>query len=318
MTHKFIRNGDKMANKGGNKINPMHSPAFVKYFKFSLIAIVFLAALFIFLTIKKSNDINYENVKFVQYEDYSDDMDVVVYETTMGTFKAVLFEKEAPDYVKYYKKLVEKGYYNDTYVFGIVTGNEDESKGDHLYFTGGAKKADGKTTDDTNTETIDPEISPNMWTFKGALGSFVGTKGILFWKKNVAGSSVMFFGNTVTSDEKREQVKKNDKIDASLKSIYNELSDKMCSYGGVPEASQQYTVFGQVCDGWETYNKILTAEVIDIDDEKYQPIDEIKFTKVYLTTWGEIKSVAEGPVDPTVADEGQEESSQENTQAKSE
>lgn len=299
-----------MANRGGKKVNPMHSPAFVKYFKFSLIAIVFLVALLIFLTFNKSDDNKYENVKFIQYEEYSDDTDVVVYETTLGTFKAVLFEKEVPNYVKYYKKLVENGYYNDSYVFGVVKGNEDENKGAHLYFSGGAKTANGETTDDTNTETIDAEISPNLWAFKGALGSFVGTDGMLFWKKNVAGSSVMFFGNSIISEEKKEEVKNQDKIDSSLKSVYNELSDKLCNYGGVPEASQQYTIFGQVCDGWETYNKILSAEVKDIDDDDYQPLDDIKFTKVYLTTWGEIKSDAEGPVDPSVA----ENNSGENTQ----
>ena len=309
-----------MSNQGSKKVNPMHSPAFVKYFKFSLIAIVFLAALFIFITFNKSDDNKYEDVEFVQYEDYADDLDVVVYETTLGTFKAVLFENEAPNYVKYYKKLVENGYYNDTYVFGIVSGNEEENKGDRLYFTGGAKTADGKTTDNTNTETINAEISPNMWTFKGALGSFVGTNGLFFWKKNVAGSSVMFFGNSVTSDKKKEEVKNTEKVDPLLKSIYKELSDKLCSYGGVPEASQQYTVFGQVCDGWETYNKILSAEVKDIDDDDYQPIDDIKFNKVYLTTWGEIKKNAEGPVDPSMSENtdkvNTEEKSSESTSQK--
>lgn len=309
-----------MSNQGSKKVNPMHSPAFIKYFKFSLIAIVFLAALFIFITFNKSDDNKYEDVEFVQYEDYADDLDVVVYETTLGTFKAVLFEHEAPNYVKYYKKLVENGYYNDTYVFGVVSGNEDENKGDRLYFTGGAKTADGETTDNTNTETINAEISPNMWTFKGALGSFVGTNGLFFWKKNVAGSSVMFFGNSVTSDKKKEEVKNTEKVDPLLKSIYKELSDKLCSYGGVPEASQQYTVFGQVCDGWETYNKILSAEVKDIDDDDYQPIDDIKFNKVYLTTWGEIKKNAEGPVDLSMSENtdkvNTEEKSSESTSQK--
>ncbi len=295
-----------MAYQGGKKVNPMHSPAFIKYFKFSLIAIVFLVSLLIFLSFNKSDDNKYENVKFVQYEDYSDDADVVVYETTLGTFKAVLFENEAPDYVKYYKKLVESGYYNDTYVFGVVTENEGDNKGNHLYFTAGAKSANGDTTDDTNTQTIDAEISPNMWAFKGSLGSFVGTDGLLFWKRNVAGSSVMFFGNSVTTDEKREQVRDNDNIDSSLKKVYDELADKFCQYGGVPEASQQYTIFGQVCDGWETYNKILSVEVRDVDDDNYQPIDDIKFTKVYLTSWGEIKRDAEGSVDPSLKDDSQE------------
>ncbi len=299
----------KMASQGNKKTNPMRSPAFVKYLKFSLIAIVFLAALLIFLTFNNSGDDNkYENVKFVQYEEYSDDLDVVVYETNLGTFKAALFEDEAPEYVKFYKNLVEDGYYNDTYVFGVVTGNEDDNKGDHLYFTGGAKSADGETTDDTNTETIDAEISSDMWTFKGALGSFVGTDGFWFWKKNVAGSSVMFFGNSITTDEKKKEVKSSEKIDESLEKVYNELSDKLCSYGGVPEAAQQYTIFGQVCDGWETYNKILNAEVKDIDSDNYQPLDDIKFAKVYLTTWGEIKSDAEGPIDPSVSSDNNENS----------
>ena len=314
------KDGDKMSSQGGKKVNPVRSPAFVKYFKFSLIAIIFLAALLIFFTFNKSDDNKYENVRFVQFEEYSDDTDVAVYETTLGTFKAVLFENEAPNYVKYYKKLIESGYYNDSYVFGVVTGNEKENKGAHLYFTGGSKTADGETTDATNTETIDAEISPDLWAFKGALGSFVGTDGLFFWKKNVAGSSVMFFGNSIISDEKKEEVKNQDNIDSSLESVYNELSDKLCNYGGVPEASQQYTIFGQVCDGWDAYNKILRAEVKDIDNDDYQPVDDIKFKKVYLTTWGKIKSNAEGPVDPNVGEDNksEENSSQENQSSKAE
>ena len=64
-------------------------------------------------------------------------------------------------------------------------------------------------------------------------------------------------------------------------------------YGGVPNYIQMYTFFGQVYDGWEVLDKINSSEIVDEDvpdsesGKNYQPAAEIKFTKVYMSTYGE-------------------------------
>ena len=109
----------------------------------------------------------------------ADDSPVVVFETNKGTFKAVLFPDEAPNYCKFFTGLVEKGYYDGTYVSMVQDG---------VYFIGGTKQADGQTTSDTDTTTIEAEYSKNLWPLKGALCAYTQEQGHLFSKKKVSNS----------------------------------------------------------------------------------------------------------------------------------
>ena len=81
----------------------------------------------------------------------ADDSPVVVFETNKGTFKAVLFPlMKHRTIAKFFTGLVEKGYYDGTYVSMVQDG---------VYFIGGTKQADGQTTSDTDTTTIEAEYS---------------------------------------------------------------------------------------------------------------------------------------------------------------
>lgn len=263
------------------KPNPMRSPAFIKMFKFSMIGILVLLAILLLYSCGQKDDVDYSKVDLIQYDEFEDDTPVAVFETNKGTYKAVLFPDETPEYYKFFTGLVKDGYYNDTYVCNVVEKN---------FFTGLTKKANGEITDDTNTTTIDTETNVNIWPFKGALLSYVGTDGVFFWKKNVAGSSVMFLGEGDFDDEEMKSV---DNANEGVKNAF-------LNYRGVPAASQEYTIFGQVCDGWEVYNSIFGVDIKNKKDEDYQPIDDIKFTKVYMSTWGKEGNM-EGTIDPKYA-----------------
>lgn len=52
--------------------------------------------------------------------------------------------------------------------------------------------------------------------------------------------------------------------------------------------SQQYTVFGQVYDGMDIYDEICGTDVAD--SETLKPREDIQFTKVYMSTYGENKN----------------------------
>ena len=63
----------------------------------------------------------------------------------------------------------------------------------------------------------------------------------------------------------------------------------------MPNYMQMYTLFGQVYDGWDTLDKIFNTKIVDEDapadkeNRNIQPVHEIKFTKVWLSTYGEHK-----------------------------
>lgn len=268
-----------------NSQRPMLKPSFINFFKFSLIAVVVLAVVFIGMAFMQNDSIDYSKSDFIQLKEPDDDEDVVVFETTEGTFKAVLYEDEAPEYVKYFKKLVKDKYFDDTYICTIVKNQEGLEAG----FLGGSKSADGTTTKESNTELTDIEISPNLLPIKGALGSLCTEKGMFTSAK--AGSIITFVNDVVNPKELKDSVKDGENVNGR-----DEVTDIFLEVGGVPNLMQQYTLFGQVFDGWETYDKISAYEIIDenkaddAENKSYQPINDIKITKAYLSTYKEEKT----------------------------
>lgn len=252
-------------------------------FKFALIIFAFYVVFSILLMGLTDGNIDYNKSDFVQLETPSDDATVVVFETTNGVFKAVLYEDEAPKYCKYFKELVEEGYFDDTYVCTILK-NEDGKQGG---FIGGSKTKDGISNDESNTKMTKIEVSENLLPIKGSLCSLV-KQGNIFTKSK-AGSVVTFL-NDVTDDEELDK----NLSDSEDKNGLSRVTDVLKKYGGVPNYLQMYTIFGQVYDGWDVYESIVNSEIVDEgesddDDKNYSPKVDIKFTKVYLSTYGEEK-----------------------------
>ncbi len=273
-----------MAEKNSSP-NPMLKPSFIKFFKISLIAVVVLAVVYIYASCGKDDSVDYSKSDFVQLTEPSIDTDVVVFETTEGTFKAVLYEDEAPEYVKYFKSLVNDKYFDGTYVCTIIKNQDGLKAG----FIGGSKTSDGTTAEDSNTEFTDLEVSQNLLPIKGAIGSLCTEEGLFTPAK--AGSVVTFMNDVVISKELKKSIKELEDSNGM-----KEVSDIFLDHGGVPNLMNQYTLFGQVFDGWEVYDKICNTEIVDEDkpdddeDKNYQPVSEIKFEKVYLSTYGKESS----------------------------
>lgn len=254
------------------------------YFKFSMIAFAVVIAVVVGMLLfgaQKETKIDYSKSEFVQYKAPDDSAPVVVFETTEGTFKAVLYEQEAPEYVKYFKDLVSSGYFDNTYVCTIL-----RSEGVTGGFIGGSKTKDGLAAEDTNTDMTDLEVSPNLLPTKGALGSL--TKQAGRFTKAKAGSVFTVMNDVVDIEELRAQ-------EAEDVNGYSRVCAIFEKYGGIPNYLQMYTLFGQVYDGWDTVDKINSARIVDEDvpddqeDKNYQPEKDIVITKAYLSTYGEQK-----------------------------
>ncbi len=251
------------------------------YFQFSLIALVFVLVFGIVYAIslkkEQKNKIDYSAAELIQFELPADDTPVVVYETDKGTFKAVLYPDEAPQYCEYFTGLVNSGYYDGTYVFAVQDG---------VYFMGGSKSSDGINDDNTDTTDYPPEKSRDLWPFYGAIAGY-GNQKSLFDTTVQAGSRDLFIGTIEFTDEIREQL--DSASDNTL--LNNAFKEK----GGVPNFSQQYTIFAQVYDGFDAYEAILRAGVVNTGDDSgnnadLRPTESLRFNKVYISTYGENKN----------------------------
>lgn len=255
-----------------NYIDQQRGKRFRTYFQFSLIAVCFVIVFAVFYACQNktgnSGKLDVDDVKIIQYDLPKEDDPVVIFETSKGTFKAVIYEDEVPEFAEYFINLVNQGYYDGTYVFAVQDG---------VYFMGGSKSTDGTDTDDTEKTTLEPEITPNLWPFKGALISY-GDKGGSFWDQKVmSGSRILFVDTMDFTDEFK------DELDSAGGN--EELVETFKEKGGIPNFVQQYTIFGQVYDGMEVYDEICGIEVTD--SEALTPTEEITFDKVYISTYGE-------------------------------
>lgn len=252
------------------------------YFQFSMIAVVFVVVFaiiyFVSTGIDRKNKIDYNSAELIQYDLPADDTPVVVYETSRGTFKAVLYEEQAPEYCEYFEKLVNDGYYDGTHVFGVQDG---------VYFMGGSKTSDGIDDDATDKTEHDPEKSKDLWPFYGSMAAY-GNRKSAFNSQIQAGSRVLFIGSIEFDEETSEQLES--------ASENKQLNDAFRNKGGVPNFSQQYTIFAQVYDGFDAYAAVLGADVVkpsESDDDNtadLRPKDDIVFEKVYMSTYGENKN----------------------------
>jgi peptidyl-prolyl cis-trans isomerase B (cyclophilin B) len=252
------------------------------YFQFSMIAIAFVLVFSVIYYIARRNDpraqIDYKTLQLIQYMQPADDTPVVIYETNLGTFKAVLFPEQAPQWCAKYTELVNSGYYDGTSVFAVQDG---------VYFMGGSKSADGTDTDDTDKTELDAELHKDLWPFYGAVIAY-GNRTSLTNPQIRSGTRSLFVGSIEFTDEIKAEL---DEYSDNVK-----LNEAFKTHGGVPNFSQQYTIFAQVYDGEDVYAKLLAAEVVRPDtggeDDKaaeadLSPKEPIRFEKVSISTYGE-------------------------------
>lgn len=217
-----------------------------------------------------------ENVRFLQYEEILPNDEVAVITTTVGTIRIRLFPDEAPKTVAHFKKLAEEGFYNDQLIFAqkenmtLITGADDE--------TGGSGKL---ATDDG--KALQPEITANLWHFSGAVSVF-GYQENRFSGKYLADSRFFILGDVKpTSDMANEMT------DCGFP---EEVVEKYKEYGGFPQFTGAYTVFGHVYDGMDVVNELTQMKTTG----DWSVLKDAKIEKIEISTYKaeEAKTAAEG------------------------
>lgn len=262
--------------KKRNYIDEKRSRQFRTYFQFSMIGLCFVLVFTLFNACQRARSgggLDPDDVDLIQYQLPGDDAPVVVFETSEGEFAAVLFPEQAPNFVDYFTGLVNSGYYDGTYVFAV---EED------VYFMGGSKASDGTNTDSTDKTQLEPELHKDLWPFKGSLMSYGDKGGTIFNRKIMSGSRILFVDSVEFTDEFMEE------LDSAGGN--NDLVETFKTKGGIPNFSQQYTIFGQVYDGMDIYDEICRVPVSD--ENTLRPTRDITINKAYMTTYGERRNDA--------------------------
>ncbi len=177
---------------------------------------------------------------------------IAIFDTSYGTFKAVLFPQYAPKTVENFVALAKQGYY-DGLLFHRIVANFVIQTGDPTGVGNGGESATGNFVKD--------EFTDDLHHYGGALG--MANAGP---DKN---TSQFYVANNTT-------VEKNTLEKMTTLGYSAAVIEGYKSFGGVPALDFRYTVFGQVYEGMDVVNKINAVEV-DKDD---RPVKDIVVNSV--------------------------------------
>lgn len=232
---------------------------------------------------KFPEEINSKDVDLIQLKTPEKGQKIATVDTTEGTFKIVLYENEAPKTVEHFIKLVNEGYYDETFVYKIAKDKD----GNGHYFHAGTKREDGVVLNKKDKEkdnfdqalydiehtSIKNETSKNLWPIKGAIiATGVDLKD--------SGTFLTAVNTAIFDDKLKSSLNKLLKDKKGNEDIVNLFLDK----GGEPTLPHTFTIFAQVYEGMDAYEKIFD---VDTDKKSGAPKEAIKINKITLSTYGE-------------------------------
>lgn len=221
--------------------------------------------------------INPEDIALIQLDaPQAGDM-IAVMHTDAGDMTYALYPDEAPQTVENFCNLAKQGYYDGSYVFRV----EPE-----IFFSAGAPNADGTVPDpDADTERIPRELSAKLWPFRGALCALT-TKANAGFFRTLTGKQQYYTGSrflVADTIEMTDEIREN-----MLSPDGNETQDLVANAflekGGIPNYSQQITVFGQLIEGYDILDAITSAELTGEENSK-RPKDDIRILSIEITEY---------------------------------
>lgn len=192
-----------------------------------------------------------EDITLYQFEEVAPkNPEYVLLETTHGTIKILLLNEAVPNASKNFAGLAKENFYKDTFIYGV-----DHESGALL---AGCPEGDGTGSETFLDEPFDVELSLDTYCFTGAVGMLPD----IDTDKN----DCKFF--IVAPQTLTEEDMKNHKAFLAPK-VYQ----KYLEVGGNPELDGFFSIFGQVVEGMDVVEKIMTVEL----DDKNSPVVPIQF-----------------------------------------
>ncbi len=216
-----------------------------------------------------------------------------------GTIKAVLFPDIAPTGVDNFKKLADKGFYKELTIHRVV---------DSFMFQGGSTNGDGTGGDAAvNGGSFGVEANDNARHFYGALcyANAGGQNSTQFYivnnkESDVIDTTIKQYDEAITEFSKRIESASSDEEKLYYQyyqSVYTETRDKLDNMnddikalynqrGGTPSLDGDYTVFGQVYEGFDVIDSISKCEVVDNGGgEVSKPVQTIVIKDITVTKY---------------------------------
>lgn len=233
------------------------------------LAILVIFTLISFFASNKKSPVDMSKAEIIQLDGPKEGQKIAIITTNLGEMRVALYPENAPKTVENFITKANSGYYNGTYIFR----NEPD-----VYFIGGSKKSDG-----TGGEalSLDNEISPKLWPFKGALCSISDEL-----SKPKGGNNIMFVNSIEFTDDIKDALYK-DSNGKSIEKSENgdnakKLADSFVKNGGIPNFIGQYTVFGQTYEGLDVFERISQTKS---DKKTKKPQQDIIIEEIEISEY---------------------------------
>ncbi len=218
-----------------------------------------------------------DQIALIQLDEPEIGTPTAVMHTTAGDMVYVLYPDECPQTVANFISLAQSGHYDNTYVFRV---EQD------IFFSAGSENPDGTIAEpDGACEQITQELSPKLWPLRGALCALTsksesGFFRILFNKQEFyTGSRFLVVDSIEMTDEIREGLISENNTDTQ-----NLVGQAFLDYGGIPNYSQQITVFGQLIEGYDILDGI-TGAALTGEEGAMRPQEDILITSVEIAEY---------------------------------
>lgn len=221
----------------------------------------------------------------------SGDVYAVIHIMDYGEITAKLFPEAAPESVKKFTQLAERGYYELKTIHRVI---------DDYAIQGGSLSGDGSDGDVPDADYVPLEANDAARHFYGALCFATNSKGsfaqFYIVSNNVPqdiNSVIETLSEQLADKEFADRLLPEDKkyyedYLTKLKGFSPEVIEKYATAGGLYQLDGEATVFGQVIDGYDVLEAISACEVVtgnEMDDRAgipSKPIDSIVIEKVEI------------------------------------
>lgn len=229
------------------------------------------------LTSRYSTVLNVDDIEMIQLEAPKSGDPAAVIHTSAGDMTYRLYPEYCPNAVANFTELANSGYYDGTYIFRVEKG---------IFFAAGAPNEDGSLRDEAagaaDCEHVVQELSPKLWPLRGALCALATGQDTGFWanftgkQKTYNGSRFLVADTVEMTDEMIEGLRSNNQMAP--------VAEAFIEHGGIPNYSQQITVFGQLTDGFEILDAITGAELTG-ESGNTRPKEPILINSVEITVY---------------------------------
>lgn len=193
----------------------------------------------------------------------------ILFTTTKGDIKILLYDEAVPKHAANFKKLVKEGYFNGTLFhrvikdFMIQGGDPDSKKA-----VAGEQLGNGGPS-----YTIPPEFKiPQIFHRRGVLAAAREGDDVNPGKESSASQFYIVWGKIFDEAGLDKEQLRIDKRTGGTVKLTPQMREVYKTVGGTPHLDGQYTIFGEVLSGMEVVDTIQHVST----DQHDRPVEDVR------------------------------------------